>query len=153
MSAPDEKVDAMVIKCEKTGKLFYNEADAKLHSEETGLQAFAQVSLEEKVWVCKETGKVCFNEQQMAMHKRFVPEAQTFDESNVGELRTKALAAAAAAAAAAAEQFAFALAAQRAARARAAPLPPRLRFRRFGSRDRAAAGCVCCEKPRGWLHN
>ena len=46
--------------------------------------------------VCKETGKVCFNEQQMAMHKRFVPEAQTFDESNVGELRTKALAAAAA---------------------------------------------------------
>ncbi|EOD30041.1 hypothetical protein EMIHUDRAFT_415365 [Emiliania huxleyi CCMP1516] len=103
MSAPDEKVDAMVIKCEKTGKLFYNEADAKLHSEETGLQAFAQVSLEEKVWVCKETGKVCFNEQQMAMHKRFVPEAQTFDESNVGELRTKALAAAAAAAAAPAE--------------------------------------------------
>jgi len=66
------ELDSMVLKCEKTGKLFFSEAEAKLHSEETGLQAFAQVSPEEKVWICTETGKVCFNEQQMAMHKRFI---------------------------------------------------------------------------------
>jgi hypothetical protein len=88
------ELDSMVLKCEKTGKLFFSEAEAKLHSEETGLQAFAQVSFEEKVWICTETGKVCFNEQQMAMHKRFVPEAQTFEESNVGALRTRQTAAA-----------------------------------------------------------
>lgn len=87
----------MVLRCEKTGKLLYSEAEAKLHGEETGLKDFCQVSLEERVWVCKETGKVCFNEQQMEMHKRFVPEAQTFDASNVGELRVRALSAAAAA--------------------------------------------------------
>jgi len=79
----------MVIKCEKTGKLFFSEAEAKLHSEETGMQDFAQVSLEEKIWICKETGKVCFNEQQIVMHKRFVPEAQTFDESTIGDLRKR----------------------------------------------------------------
>jgi len=91
------ELDSMVLKCEKTGKLFFSEAEAKLHSEETGLQAFAQVSPEEKVWICTETGKVCFNEQQMAMHKRFVTEAQTFEESNVGELRKRQTATAASA--------------------------------------------------------
>lgn len=91
------ELDSMVLKCEKTGKLFFSEAEAKLHSEETGLQAFAQVSPEEKVWICTETGKVCFNEQQMAMHKRFVTEAQTFEESNMGELRKRQTATAASA--------------------------------------------------------
>jgi len=38
-------IDAMVLKCEKTGKLLYSEAEAKLHSEETGLQGFAQVRI------------------------------------------------------------------------------------------------------------
>jgi len=56
------------------------------------------VSLEEAVWICTETGKVCYNEQQMAMHKRSVPEAQTFEVSNVGALRERELAARAAAA-------------------------------------------------------
>jgi hypothetical protein len=68
-------------------KLFYSQKDAELHGEDTGLSDFAQVSLTEKVWVCKETGKVCFNETQMDLHKKRVPEAQTFDEKTVADLR------------------------------------------------------------------
>ena len=84
-----EEINAMVIKCEKTGKLFFSEKEAKLHSEETGYSDFAQVSLEEKVWICVETGKVCFNEQQMDLHKRRVPEAQNFEEKTVADLKAK----------------------------------------------------------------
>jgi hypothetical protein len=46
-----------------------------------------QVSLTEKVWVCTETGKVCFNEIQMDLHKKRVPEAQTFEEKTVADLK------------------------------------------------------------------
>jgi len=76
----------MILRCEKTGKLLFSEAEAKLHADETGLSAFAQVSPEEKVWVCEETGKVCFNEQQMDMHKRRVPEAVTWKEQTVADM-------------------------------------------------------------------
>ena len=76
-----------VIKCERTGKLFYSTKEAEVHAEETGYSDFAQVSLEEKVWICVETGKVCFNSQQMDLHKRRVPEAQTFEEKTVADLK------------------------------------------------------------------
>ena len=33
----------MVLRCEKTGKLFFSEKEAKVHNEETGLSDFAQV--------------------------------------------------------------------------------------------------------------
>ena len=77
----------MVLKCEKTGKLFFDTKSAELHGEETGYSDFAQVSLEEKIWVCVETGKVCFNMQQMDLHKKRVPEAQTFDEKTIADLK------------------------------------------------------------------
>jgi len=83
------ELNGMVLKCESTGKLFYSTKDAELHSEETGLKAFAQVSLEEKLWICKETGKVCFTEQQVDLHKRRVPEAQTFEEGTIADLKAK----------------------------------------------------------------
>jgi len=83
-----ESVNEMVIRCEKTGKLFFDEKSAKLHSEETGYSDFAQVSLEEKVWECVETGKICFNQTQMDLHKRRVPEAVTWNEKTVADLRT-----------------------------------------------------------------
>ena len=35
--------------------------------------------------MCRETGKLCFNEQQMDLHKRRVPEAQTWDEKTVAD--------------------------------------------------------------------
>ena len=73
----------MVLKCAKTGKLFLT-ARASVAPECRGDELLdpARVSLEEKIWVCVETGKVCFNKQQMDLHKKRVPEAQTFDENN-----------------------------------------------------------------------
>ena len=81
-----ESVAKMILKCEKTGKLFFSEAEAKQHADDTGFSAFAQVSPEEKVWVCAETGKVCFNEQQMSLHKQRVPEAITWTEQTVADM-------------------------------------------------------------------
>ena len=86
--AETEDITKMVIKCERTGKIFFSHKEAELHSEETGLAEFAQVSLTEKVWVCTETGKVCYNTTQMDLHKRRVPEAQTFEEKTVADLKT-----------------------------------------------------------------
>jgi len=79
----------MVLRCDKTGKLFFSHKEAEVHGEETGFQAFSQVSLDEKVWVCKETGKQCFNQEQIDLHKRRVPEAQTWDEKTIADLRTE----------------------------------------------------------------
>ena len=64
-----DSVSSMILRCEKTGKLLYSEAEAKVHADETGYSDFAQVSPEEKVWVCAETGKVCFNETQVGSLK------------------------------------------------------------------------------------
>ena len=88
-SPMSSELSGMVLRCEKTGKLFYSTKEAELHGEETGLSDFAQVSLEEKVWVCVETGKVCFNETQMDIHKRRVPEAVTWEEKTVAHLKEK----------------------------------------------------------------
>ncbi len=40
------------------------------------------------MWVCAETGKWCFSETEMDLHKRRVPEAQTFEVKTVGDLKT-----------------------------------------------------------------
>ena len=77
----------MVLRCDQTGKLFFSHREAEVHGDETGFQAFSQVSLEEKVWVCEETGKLCFNEQQMDLHKRRVPEAKTFNEKTIADIK------------------------------------------------------------------
>ena len=77
----------MVLKCNKTGKLFFSHKEAETHGEETGLADFSQVSLEEQVWVCAETGKWCFNETEMDLHKRRVPEAQTFEVKTIADLK------------------------------------------------------------------
>ena len=79
----------MVLRCDQTGKLFFSHREAEVHGEETGFQAFSQVSLEEKVWVCEETGKLCFNEQQMDLHKRRVPEAKTFNEKTIADVKAE----------------------------------------------------------------
>lgn len=85
-----DSIKEMVLRCEKTGKLFYSQKDAETHGEETGFSDFAQVALTDKVWVCGETGKVCYNEQQMDIHKKRVPEAVTWDEKTVADLRDAA---------------------------------------------------------------
>ena len=35
------EVESMVLRCEKTGKLFFTEAEAKQHGDDTGLAEFA----------------------------------------------------------------------------------------------------------------
>ena len=78
-----------MLRCEKTGKLFFTTKEAELHGEETGFKDFSQVSLEEKIWICAETKKVCFNEQQMDIHKKRVPEAVTWEEKTVADLKAR----------------------------------------------------------------
>ena len=73
----------MVLRCDKTGKIFFSSKEAEVHSEETGYQAFSQVALEEKFWVCEETGKKCFTQTEMDLHKRRVPEAVSLHEACV----------------------------------------------------------------------
>ena len=91
------ELKGMVLRCERTGKLFFSSKDAEVHSDETGYKDFSQVSPEEPVWTCAETGKVCFNAEQMELHKRRVPEAKTFEQKTVADLQAKAEAEAAAA--------------------------------------------------------
>ena len=42
---PIMSINDMVLRCERTGKLFFSQKEAELHGEETGLSDFAQVSL------------------------------------------------------------------------------------------------------------
>ena len=88
-AAAEKELQGMVLRCDQTGKLFFSHREAEVHGEETGFQAFSQVSLEEKVWVCEETGKLCFNEQQMDLHKRRVPEAKTFNEKTIADVKAE----------------------------------------------------------------
>ena len=76
-----------MLKCNKTGKLFFSHKEAEVHGEETGLADFSQVSPEERVWTCAETGKWCFSETEMDLHKRRVPEAVTFEVKTVADLK------------------------------------------------------------------
>ena len=90
------ELKGMVLRCERTGKLFFSSKDAEVHSDETGYKDFSQVSPEEPVWTCAETGKVCFNAEQMELHKRRVPEAKTFEQKTVADMQAEAEAEAAA---------------------------------------------------------
>lgn len=84
-----EDVKNMVLKCSRTGKLFFTEKDAKQHNDDTGFAEFEQVSLDDKVWICAETGKVCVSETEMSIYKRRDPTAKTFDEKTVGFLKER----------------------------------------------------------------
>jgi len=90
MSASAE-VAGMVLRCARTGKLFFSEKDAKQHNEDTGFAEFEQVALEDKVWICSETGKVCVTETELELYKKRDPTAQTFEEKTVAYLREKHL--------------------------------------------------------------
>jgi len=83
------ELSGMVLRCDKTGKIFFSSKEAEVHSEETGYQAFSQVALEEKFWVCEETGKKCFTQTEMDLHKRRVPEAKTFTEKTFADLKAE----------------------------------------------------------------
>ena len=46
-AAAEKELQGMVLRCDQTGKLFFSHREAEVHGEETGFQAFSQVSLEE----------------------------------------------------------------------------------------------------------
>ncbi|KAJ1621321.1 hypothetical protein T492DRAFT_1071449 [Pavlovales sp. CCMP2436] len=88
MSASAE-VRGMILRCAKTGKLFFSEKDAKSHNDDTGFAEFEQVSPDDKVWLCVETGKVCITETEMAIYKKRDPSAKTFEAKTIEFLRER----------------------------------------------------------------
>merc|ERR1719316_1252763 len=81
----------MVLKCGKTGRLFFSAQEAQDYAEAFGAAYanFDEVSPETKCWVCVETGRPCYTEQEMANYKRRDPEAKTFEEKTIQYLMEK----------------------------------------------------------------
>jgi len=50
----------MILKCNRTGKILWSEAEAKKHAEDVGAQDFDEVDPNQKIWVDAETGRKCF---------------------------------------------------------------------------------------------
>jgi len=78
----------MVLKCSKTGRLFFSTEEATEHAEAFGKEYanFEEVSIDSKVWVCVETGRPAYVEADIARIKSRDPESKTFEEKTVGYL-------------------------------------------------------------------
>lgn len=86
------EISGMILRCAKTGKLFFNESEAKQHNDDTGFAEFEQVSPDDKVWFCVETGKVCVSKTEMDLYQKRDPGAKTFEEKTVAFLKERYLA-------------------------------------------------------------
>lgn len=75
----------MVLKCGKTGRLFFSAQEAQDYAEAFGAAYanFDEVSADTKCWVCVETGRPCYTEKEMENYKRRDPEAKTFEEKTI----------------------------------------------------------------------
>lgn len=78
----------MILKCSKTGRLFFNADEATEHAEAFGKEYanFEEVSLDTKVWVCAENGRSAFSEAEVERLKRRDPDCKTFEEKTVAYL-------------------------------------------------------------------
>lgn len=78
----------MVLRCSKTGRLFFNTAEATEHAEAFGKEYanFDEVGLDHKVWVAAETGRVCYTEADVAKMKVRDPDSKTWEEKTVAYL-------------------------------------------------------------------
>lgn len=78
----------MVLKCAKTGRLFFTTAEATEHAEAFGKEYanFDEVSTDTKVWVCVETGRTAYSETDMNRIKTRDPDSKTFEEKDVAYL-------------------------------------------------------------------
>ncbi|CAJ1449350.1 unnamed protein product [Effrenium voratum] len=78
----------MVLKCAKTGRLFFTTEEAKEHAEAFGKEYanFDQVGLDHKVWVAAETGRVCYTEADVQRMKVRDPDSKTWEEKDVAYL-------------------------------------------------------------------
>merc|ERR1719265_223786 len=75
----------MVLRCSKTGRLFFDQADATEHAEAFGAAYanFEEVSLDSKVWICVESGRHAETEAKMNDIKRRDPDSKTWEEKDV----------------------------------------------------------------------
>lgn len=75
----------MILKCSKTGRLFFTAEEAQEHAEAFGAAYanFDEVSAETKVFVAAETGRVAYTEAEMARLKARDPSSITWEEKTV----------------------------------------------------------------------
>jgi len=75
----------MVLRCGKTGRLFFTQEEAKEHAEAFGAAYanFDEVSLDTKVWICVETGRHAATEEKMNETKRRDPDSKTWEEKDI----------------------------------------------------------------------
>jgi len=78
----------MILRCSKTGRLFFSAEEAQEHAEAFGAAYanFEEVSMESKVWVCAENGRPCYTEAEIPRLKARDPECKTFEEKTVAYL-------------------------------------------------------------------
>lgn len=78
----------MVLKCGKTGRLFFSAEEATEHAEAFGKEYanFEEVAMDAKVWVCVETGRVAYAEADIGRIKSRDPDSKTFEEKTVAYL-------------------------------------------------------------------
>jgi len=78
----------MVLKCAKTGRLFFSTEEATEHAEAFGKEYanFDEVALDAKVWVCAENGRVAYLEADVQRLKLRDPDCKTFEEKTVAYL-------------------------------------------------------------------
>lgn len=78
----------MILKCGKTGRLFFTTAAAEEHAEAFGKEYanFDEVSLDTKVWVCVETGRSAYTENDVGMMKKRDPDSKTWEVKDVAYL-------------------------------------------------------------------
>eukprot|EP00933_Yihiella_yeosuensis_P041168 TRINITY_DN35590_c0_g1_i1.p1 TRINITY_DN35590_c0_g1~~TRINITY_DN35590_c0_g1_i1.p1 ORF type:complete len:483 (+),score=142.66 TRINITY_DN35590_c0_g1_i1:87-1535(+) len=79
----------MVLRCTKTGRIFFNTAEAQDHAEAFGKEYanFDEVGMDHKIWICVENGRTCYTEGDVQRLKQRDPEAKTFEEKTVAYLK------------------------------------------------------------------
>jgi len=75
----------MILKCSKTGRVFFSTEEAQEHAEAFGAAYanFEEVAMDSKVWVCVETGRPAYTEAEVQRIKQRDPESKTFEERTV----------------------------------------------------------------------
>lgn len=78
----------MVLKCGKTGRLFFSQQEATEHAEAFGAAYanFEEVAMDSKIWYCVETGRHTDSEAKMNDLKRRDPDSKTWEEKTVAFL-------------------------------------------------------------------
>jgi len=78
----------MVLRCSKTGRIFFTTEEATEHAEAFGKEYanFEEVSLDAPVWICVENGRPCYSEVEIERLRRRDPSSQTFEKKTVKDL-------------------------------------------------------------------